>query len=141
MKQPSGIYFSECKMFCSVSTRGGTNWSRAELWPVTVAAEPRQGKRCRPQGNNETTTFTVEKKLDQAVKNNHMTDDHVSVVSMLFPVEALALIVLLAYSIQETFPTCTSTPQRRGGVLTHLQTTDTNIHEVQRVPQSVYTGL
>lgn len=58
-----------------------------------------------------------------------------------FPLEALALIVLLAYGIQETFPTCTSTPRRCGGVLIHLQTTDTNIHEVQRVPQSVYTGL
>lgn len=60
--------------------------------------------------------------------------------SMLF-FQSISIDRVLAYSIQETFPTCTSTPRYYGGVLTHLQTTDTYIHKVQQVPQLVYTDL
>lgn len=106
---------------------------------LLFVTEPRQEKGA---GLEETWHDSIHsrKKLDQTVKI--ITWLMIMSVSFrCFPLEALALIVLLAYGIQETFPTCTSTPRRCGGVLIHLQTTDTNIHEVQRVPQSVYTGL
>lgn len=79
----------------------------------------------------EMTTFTLEK-LDQSVK--------ITTWSFQCCFNAFLSEHWHWWCISLQY-TCTSTPWHYGGVLTHLQTTDTYIHKVQQVPQLVYTVL